>query len=53
MSMSTDLNNDINKEVLLPLAQDIVSKSQERKGSLDVNDVLDILNKHRDDVLKA
>ena len=41
MSMSTDLNNDINKEVLLPLAQDIVSKSQERKGSLDVNDVLD------------
>lgn len=53
MSMSTDLNNDINKEVLLPLAQDIVSKSQERKGSLDVNDVLDILNKHRGDVLKA
>lgn len=53
MSMSTDLNNDINKEVLLPLAQDIVSKSQERKGSLDVNDVLDILNKHHDDVLKA
>ena len=31
MSMSTDLNNDINKEVLLPLAQDIVSKSQERQ----------------------
>ena len=53
MSMSTDLNNDINKEDLLPLAQDIVSKSQERKGSLDVNDVLDILNKHRGDVLKA
>jgi len=51
--MNAETNNDIYAAVLMTLAQDIVAKSKEKHGNLTVGDVLEILNRHRNDVLKS
>ena len=51
--MGLEPNNSIYSQLLMDLAQDIVDKSVEKKGDLSVDEVFDILGKHRDDVLKA
>lgn len=51
--MGLESNNSIYSQLLMDLARDIVDKSAEKKGKLSVDEVFDILGKHRDDVLKA
>lgn len=51
--MGLESNNSIYSQLLMDLARDIVEKSVEKKGKLSVDEVFDILGKHRDDVLKA
>ncbi len=51
--MGLESNSSIYSQLLMDLARDIVDKSAEKKGKLSVDEVFDILGKHRDDVLKA
>lgn len=51
--MGLESNSSIYSQLLMDLARDIVEKSAEKKGKLSVDEVFDILGKHRDDVLKA
>lgn len=51
--MGLESNSSIYSQLLMDLARDIVDKSVEKKGKLSVDEVFDILGKHRDDVLKA